>query len=34
LGSSSTHIGPFSVVIVALVLAPSGLFSRRSRVRV
>jgi branched-chain amino acid transport system permease protein len=34
LGSSSTQIVTFSAVIAALVLAPSGLFGRRIRVRV
>jgi branched-chain amino acid transport system permease protein len=34
LGSSSTQIVTFSVVIAALVLAPAGLFGRRSRLRV
>jgi branched-chain amino acid transport system permease protein len=34
LGSGSTQIVTFSAVIAALVLAPSGLFGRRTRVRV
>jgi branched-chain amino acid transport system permease protein len=34
LGSGSTQIVTFSTVIVALVLAPSGLFTRRTKVRV
>jgi branched-chain amino acid transport system permease protein len=34
LGSGSTQIVTFSTVIVALVLAPSGLFAKRTKVRV
>jgi branched-chain amino acid transport system permease protein len=34
LGSSSTQIVTFSAVIAALALAPSGLFARRTKVRV